>query len=72
MDHWTLPTLDLKACTGCGLCVERCPEEVVALKGRQIAFVHPGRCTYCGICEAVCPTQAISLTYAIVWGDNPS
>ncbi|MCU0522311.1 MAG: 4Fe-4S binding protein [Anaerolineae bacterium] len=70
MENWTLPTLDPQVCTGCGLCVEHCTEEVVALVGQRVAFVHPEACTYCGACEAVCPTQAINLTYVIVWEDD--
>ncbi len=69
MDNWTVPTLDLDVCIGCGLCAEHCPELVVAMEGRTPTFVHPEACTYCGQCEAVCPTQAIALTYAIVWED---
>ncbi len=72
MDNWSVPTLNLDLCIGCGLCATRCPEQVVVMEERIPAFVHPEACTYCGQCEAVCPTGAIALTYAIVWEETVS
>jgi formate hydrogenlyase subunit 6/NADH:ubiquinone oxidoreductase subunit I len=31
MDDRVLPTIDLTLCTGCGLCVERCPTQAVEM-----------------------------------------
>lgn len=59
---WTLdePAF-LDACTGCGACVERCPERVLATgAGRHPVFdPRAGECTFCGACAAGCPTGAI-------------
>jgi 2-oxoglutarate ferredoxin oxidoreductase subunit delta len=63
-------------CTGCGLCVERCPTQAVEMAARQLpadgrpVIVRPDDCVYCGLCEEMCPAGAIALAYEIVL--NPS
>lgn len=56
-----LMTVDHKHCTGCGACVEACPQlAVVSVRDRH-KFVYPsvdaGQCDYCGRCEEVCPLR---------------
>jgi ferredoxin len=70
MDDAPVPMIDAAACTGCGLCVLRCPEDVVMLESQQVVLVRPEACTYCGICESVCPVNAIALPYLIVWEER--
>ncbi|HEY89366.1 MAG TPA: 4Fe-4S binding protein [Thermoflexia bacterium] len=65
-EKWALPKIDVARCTGCGLCVTRCPHAAVALVEGRPVFTHPRNCTYCGLCEEVCPTEAIVLTYQVV------
>jgi NAD-dependent dihydropyrimidine dehydrogenase PreA subunit len=60
-----LPTIDLSLCTGCGLCVERCPTGAVELVDRRPVIVRPLDCAYCGLCEEMCPVEAIALAYEI-------
>jgi ferredoxin len=57
-------------CVACGLCVEVCPYDAIALaeasvmgRGRQvtIAVVDPNRCTGCGLCAASCRSTSIEL-----------
>jgi ferredoxin len=67
MDNADVPVIDGAACTGCGLCVARCPEGVVVLVAQRVVIVRPEACTYCGLCESVCPTGAVALPYQIVW-----
>jgi heterodisulfide reductase subunit A len=45
-------------CDGCGLCVEVCPVNAVAIK-REKAVIDPFLCTGCGACIPVCPKVAI-------------
>lgn len=59
-----VPMVDPSVCTGCGLCVQICPDNVLSL--------HDGKpqagegdflgCIACGHCMAVCPTGAITVT----------
>ncbi|MBB4279222.1 ferredoxin-type protein NapF [Rhizobium mongolense] len=46
----------LEACTGCGLCAERCPTGIIRLVDAlpSIDF-ELGECTFCGACKSACP-----------------
>ena len=58
----TVPKINLKKCTGCGLCVESCPVFVLELRDRKAAVGEEVRelCNNCGHCGAVCPVGAIA------------
>ncbi|MGN7871182.1 4Fe-4S dicluster domain-containing protein [Paracoccus sp. 22332] len=44
------------ACTGCGACVQACPQAVLALTPRGVALrPEAGECVFCGDCAAACP-----------------
>jgi 2-oxoglutarate ferredoxin oxidoreductase subunit delta len=54
-------------CKGCGLCIQKCPTQVIEWS-EQLAFngapgVKPRMegCIVCGICQNVCPEPAISI-----------
>ena len=63
---------DNEKCTGCGICVESCPEEAISLGpvgafrrgaidyGSQI-LVDEQKCSYCGVCVVMCPFNAMNL-----------
>jgi NAD-dependent dihydropyrimidine dehydrogenase PreA subunit len=61
-----LPAIDLSLCTGCRLCVERCPTQAVEMADHKPVIVRPNDCAYCGLCEEMCPVGAIALAYEIV------
>ena len=48
-----------KDCCGCEACVQRCPQQCIAVREDSEGFLYPvvdeGRCTDCGLCERVCP-----------------
>jgi 2-oxoglutarate ferredoxin oxidoreductase subunit delta len=53
-------------CKGCGICVEFCPKEVLALAEHyNTKGYHPPRpvvpeaCVNCGLCELLCPEFAV-------------
>lgn len=52
--------IDTEKCTGCGICVEVCPQE--AIKVGDIAEVDGEKCTDCGTCVDGCPNEAITIT----------
>ncbi len=41
-------------CTGCGLCVDVCPEGVIVKKKQSV-----GICNHCLVCVTWCPTEAL-------------
>jgi NAD-dependent dihydropyrimidine dehydrogenase PreA subunit len=48
------------ACTGCGVCVETCPTDVLRLDAEQKAFAaYAEDCQGCFICEWDCAYEAI-------------
>jgi formate hydrogenlyase subunit 6/NADH:ubiquinone oxidoreductase subunit I len=58
------PEVNHGLCTGCGQCVQICPDEVFTLENQK---ARPGvgiflGCIACGHCVAVCPVGAISVT----------
>jgi ferredoxin len=66
-----IPIIDLRRCTGCGVCAERCPTGAVELRGGRAAIVRPADCTFCPICESYCPHDAIGRPFTIVFAPQP-
>jgi ferredoxin/DNA-binding Lrp family transcriptional regulator len=48
-------------CTGCALCVKRCPFKAITIK-KEKAKVNPKKCYGCGVCSVTCVPEAIKLT----------
>ena len=54
-------------CKGCGLCIERCPQQTLAFSARVgdlgVPLPEPGHndahCVACHSCELICPEAAI-------------
>jgi len=47
-------------CTGCGKCIEVCPNDVFAgFEGDQPTIARRGDCHTCFLCELYCPVDAI-------------
>jgi NAD-dependent dihydropyrimidine dehydrogenase PreA subunit len=53
--------IDVDLCTGCGICVEYCPMDVLKMDGgSQKVFIKYIRdCQGCFLCERVCPEGAV-------------
>lgn len=51
--------LDEEACSGCGLCEERCQFHAISLD--EIAVVDVEKCFGCGNCVITCPDEALTL-----------
>ncbi len=56
-----LSVIDPDACTGCGICVDRCPTDAIELNDDGTAERDENACFGCGICARFCPEEAISL-----------
>jgi len=62
-------SFEAQTCKACGLCVKRCPMEVITLeasdkatnKKGKIAVLQEEACIGCGVCAYKCPTDSITL-----------
>ena len=50
----------LEECTGCSICVEKCPFDALEMKN-GVAVVDEDKCTLCGVCVEACPVEAIEM-----------
>jgi ferredoxin len=48
------------ACSGCGICADRCPVDAVSIQDDKAA-VNRKLCLGCGVCTRFCPTKACKL-----------
>lgn len=54
--------INKKYCKGCGICVELCPKQVLALDEVGKVYEKNGAaCIQCGQCELRCPDFAIQV-----------
>jgi ferredoxin len=56
-----LSRIDADVCTGCGICVERCPVDAITYDEDGKAAVNEKLCIGCGICARFCPVNAVKL-----------
>ena len=56
-------SLDVSRCTGCTMCLKRCPTEAIRIKDGH-AIINPDRCIDCGACIRYCPNNAKKATYS--------
>ena len=54
-------TIEEDMCTGCELCVERCPVNAISMGEDNVAQVTHEKCLGCGVCQSVCGQGAMSL-----------
>ena len=51
-------TINIGKCTGCGACVQRCPQKCITWESGEFGFLYPKidamQCVHCGLCEKVC------------------
>jgi ferredoxin len=52
------PVINVFRCNGCGICVQRCPAQIMGLINGKAAYLQM-LCEECGICAEVCPTDGI-------------
>ena len=56
-------SLDVSRCTGCTMCLKRCPTEAIRIKDGH-AVINPDRCIDCGVCIRHCPNNAKKANYS--------
>jgi len=57
------PVIDKEKCTGCGICVDICGQDVFfgSKDGELPVISYPEECWHCAACVIDCPTQAVRL-----------
>ena len=55
-----IAALNSETCSGCGVCVDRCQMDALALSGEKVVLTE-SQCIGCGLCVTTCPTQSLSL-----------
>ncbi len=53
--------IDPELCTGCGLCVRRCPDDAIIGEKRHAHYIATEKCINCGTCRQFCPFGAIKV-----------
>lgn len=48
-------------CTGCGICILVCPQEVLVIEDKKAHIIDRDACMECGACATNCPFEAISV-----------
>lgn len=48
-------------CTGCGVCLRRCPQEAISGEKRELHVIDPELCIKCGVCLDVCKFDAVGV-----------
>jgi len=53
--------VDTQLCSGCELCVGRCPMDAISITSDAVASIDLDRCIGCGLCINTCPDGALTL-----------
>ena len=55
------PRIDRDRCTGCGICIERCPPGALKMDNGDVPTADMDRCFGCAVCASGCPENAIEM-----------
>lgn len=54
-------TIDNNICSGCGLCLRKCPNEAIIGEKGQAHYIVEDKCIKCGMCIETCRFKAIAI-----------
>ncbi len=59
-----IKSLDRECCTGCGICVDVCPEDILRFneEDKKSYIAYPKDCVACLMCEFFCPVGCIEVS----------
>jgi MinD superfamily P-loop ATPase len=63
------PVINAFRCNGCGICVQRCPAQIMGLINGKAAYLQV-LCEECGICAEVCPIDSIHFELPRRYGEK--
>lgn len=52
-------------CTGCGMCIQVCPRNVLAIKEKKALVIDRDACLECGACAKNCAFNAITGDFGV-------
>ena len=53
--------IDPDKCTGCGICANMCPLQIIKIKDDKAVIEELSKCDGLGGCARMCPSQAITM-----------
>lgn len=63
------PVIDRSKCTGCEICAQICPLDVIRVvkkdQAREVVVKYPYECWHCRACIRDCPAGAIRMRYPL-------
>ena len=62
------PSIIVKKCTRCGMCVKWCPENAITMNDES-AVIDSAKCIGCGQCLAVCRFDAVGYNWGATYDD---
>lgn len=54
------PVFEIDECIGCGICVDECLQDVLAIEGGVVTIENEEACIACGDCVEECPMGVIT------------
>ncbi len=60
-----IENIDVKKCSGCGICIDRCNMDVLRLNvdSNKACIAYPEDCMTCFECALNCPEKAIYVSF---------